>query len=266
MNNLEEAKLLSQNKEALVEQLVAAGMTATTDTPLSELADMMVWVGGLLDIKLATVVKATGKYAFFTEDEWNALSSNGRAQYAKIGLRVRACKQDFLVAKEDCVSSSGSSTFKWSDEYVDVSDLKNYGDSSTGVYDDFSAEASTTTICNWASNRGVNYQAAQAARAYAGCSVADGGVVDPTMWSLPTVGYANLFLKYRDKINSALTKFFGSAYILIDSTYWTATESSSSYAWNVYFTYGSLYYGNGKINTYRVRAVAPLSSSVIESL
>ena len=150
----------------------------------------------------------------------------------------------------------------WCGSYVDVKNLTNYGEGSTGHLKDIDGKANTDLILAHGAANNVKFEAAEQARAYKASTVADGGFEDPTEWSLPAVGQLWLLYKYRAKINAALTTFFGSAYIISDAWYWSSTEYNSSAAWFVYMPYGFVYNGN-KTHTYRVRAVAPVPSSAI---
>ncbi len=263
MNNIQEAQLLCDNRAALVASLNDLGFTAVnSETPLSEIADYMRWAGGLRDIRLATLSKSTGAYTDYSSEEWTVLSASQKASCVKLGLRIRAEGQDFILAKENCLRSNGNTTIPWCEDYVDVKGLTNYGSGSTGHLKDIDGKANTDLILAHGLANGIRFEAAEQARAYKASTIADGGYDDPTVWSLPAIGQLWLLYKYRKQIDAALSEFFGSTYVLSSDWYWSSTEYVSSYAWLVSMTYGDVY-STSKANAYRVRAVASVPSSAI---
>ena len=210
----------------------------------------------LRDFRLATLNKSTGAYADYSEAEWNALSASAKASCVKLGLRIRAERQDFIISKDDIYSSDGEPIMRWSDEHVDVTGLTNYKDESTAIKD-VDGEANTELILAYGRANHVTFEAAQQARAYKASTVADDGIDDPTKWSLPALGQLYLLYKYKKQINTSLTNFFGDKHILTKKWYWSSTELSHPYAWYVGMYSGIVYYGN-KNGTGRVRAVAPV--------
>lgn len=263
MNNIQEAQLLRDNRSALVAQLNDLGFSDVDDkTPLSTIAEYMKWAGGLRDLRLAVINKSTGAYTDYSESEWDALSASAKASCVKLGIRIRAERQDFIISKENVLRSTGSSEIPWCGSYIDVKGLTNYGEGSTGHLLDIDGKANTDLILAHGAANNVRFEAAEQARAYKASTVADGGYEDPTEWSLPAIGQLWLLYKYRIELNAAITVFFGSSYIISDSWYWSSTEYNSSYAWYVYMTYGYVYYYN-KTTSLRVRAVAPVPSSAI---
>lgn len=264
MNNIQEAQLLRDNRSALVAQLNDLGFADVNDnTPLSVIADYMRWAGGLRDLRLAVTNKSTGAYSDYSEDEWNALSASAKASCVKLGIRIRAERQDFIISKENVLRSTGSTDVPWGHSNgVDVKNLTNYGEGSTGHLKDIDGKANTDLILAHGAANNIKFEAAEQARAYKASTVADGGYEDPTEWSLPAVGQLWLLYKYRAQINAALTAFFGSAYIISETWYWSSTEYSASYAWFVYMPSG-LVNSSAKVFSYRVRAVAPVPPSAI---
>ena len=258
-DNIQEAQLMRQNIADQITALNELGFTeVNANTPLSLIADYMRWGGGLRDLRLATINKNTGAYADYSEEEWSALSASGKAALIKLGIRIRAERQDFIISKDNITRSNGSFDIPWCDSYVDVKGLTNYGPGATGHMNDINGKANTDLILAHGKANNIVFEAAERARAYKASTVADGGFDDPTEWSLPAVGQLWLLYKYRAKINAAITLFFGaSAQLISDSWYWSSTEYSSSYAWLVGMTYGGVGNGN-KTNTGRVRAVAPV--------
>lgn len=264
MDNIQEVQLLKENHESLVATLMDLGFDKIdSSTPLSELAEYMKWGGGLRDLRLATLNKNTGAYADYSEEEWNALSASAKASCVKLGIRIRAERQDFIIAKESCLRSNGNNDIPWCENNsTDVKGLTNYGSESTGHLRDIDGKTNTDLILAHGQTNGVRFEAAEQARAYKASTIADGGFDDPTEWSLPAIGQLYLFYKYRKQINAALTTFFGAAYIIPDAWFWSSTEYSSSSAWYVYMNPGYVN-NNNKTNTYRVRVVASVPSSAI---
>ena len=257
MNNIQEAQLLRENRSALVSQLIDLGFSDIDDnTPLAELADYIRWAGGLLDIRLAVINKNTREYSYYTEDQWNTLSASAKTSCVKLGLRIRAERQDFIIAKENVKPSNGSSdNIPWSSVSVDIKGLTNYGEGSTGYIKDIDGEANTNLILAHGAANNMRFEAAEQARAYKAATMADGGFEDPTIWSLPAVGQLWIIYKHQARINAALTTFFGVEYIFSDTWYWTSTEYNPAYAISLSMSYGSITYLN-KASSYRVRSVA----------
>ena len=261
MNNIQEAQLLRDNRAALVEQLNDLGFAEVNDkTPLSEVAEYMKWAGGLRDLRLATINKSTGAYSDYSEEEWSALSASAKASCIKLGIRIRAERQDFIISKENVLRSNGNQDIPWCSGYIDVKGLTNYGDGSTGHLLDIDSKANTDLILAHGAANNVRFEAAEQARAYKASTIADGGYEDPTEWSLPAIGQLWLLYKYRAQINAAITVFFGSAYIISDTWYWSSTEFSYSSSWVVYMDSGYVAFNN-KPGTNRVRAVAAVPGS-----
>lgn len=262
MNLIEDTQLMKQSKADLVAALNDVGVAqATADTPLSEIAELMKWAGGLRDVTLACVSKSDGKQTFFSRSQWDALSVTAKGSYIRIGVRVRAERTQFIVAKADAQSETGTNLMTWAASYSDVPGLTNFV-ANPAMFRDLDGEANTDKILAWATESGINHPAAKQARAYKAATIADGGYNDPTKWSLAAVGQMLIIYKYLLEINAELEYFFGtSAKVTID-WYWSSTEYSSSYAWTVPMSYGyvSTY---GKTNTYRVRPVASVAESAI---
>ena len=264
MNNIQEAQFLRENRSALVAQLNDLGVIKVNDnTPLSELADYMRWAGGLRDLRLAVINRSTGAYSDYSEDEWNGLSAFAKASCVKLGIRIRAERLDFIISKDYVTRSNGSSIIPWlPNASLDVKGLTNYGDGSTGYLKDIDGEANTNLILSHKETSNLRFEAAEQARAYKASTVADGGFDDPTVWSLPAIGQLWLLYKYYTQINTAITAFFGSAYIINTNWHWSSTECDSTNAWVVDMNIGMATRGS-KANSYSVRAVAPVPSSVI---
>ena len=258
MSTVSEAQLLKDNREALVTTLNEIGFSEVNEkTPLSEIAEYMKWAGGLRDLRLATINKSTGEYSAFTQEEWDALSATAKVSRVKLGIEIRAERQQFIISKDNIYRSNGATSMPWCGSYVDVKGLTNYGDGSLGHLKDIDGEANTDLILAHGEANNITFEAAERARAYKASTTADGGYEDPTKWSLPAVGQLWLLYKYFKEINAALTYFFGTTQLITNDWYWSSTEYNSSYAWYVYMYYGYVLYYS-KLSTNRVRAVAPV--------
>ena len=111
--NNESALLLRMNKEEQVSVLQEIGFTSVNEnTPASDIAKYIRWAGGLLDLSFATIRIEDGVNVFFTAEEWNSLSANNRSKYLRIGVRIRADRRQFVIAKSDCTDDIGGRTFK----------------------------------------------------------------------------------------------------------------------------------------------------------
>lgn len=254
------AKLLEINYESQLEALREIGLLGEGERiGLGEIADYMKWAGGLLDVQLAKVDKTTGKLELMTTDAWDAMSSNLQGNYMTVGVRVRAERQDFLISKSDMKTAGGAYTMKWSNEASDVVGLTNYGDGSTGMYEDFDAKGMTDAIVAYASARGVEYLGGQLSRSYKACTVADDGVDDPVEWSMATIAHLRIMSKYRKEINAVISTYIGSSYVLQSDVYWSATEHSNYYAYRMHLGSGCVNHTNYKYNyNFRVRSVSAL--------
>ena len=261
MNLIEDTQLMKQSKADLVDALIEVGVPVSADTPLSEIAELMKWAGGLRDVTLACVSKADGSQAFFTRTQWDVLSASTKGSYIRIGVRVRAERTQFIVAKADAQSEAGTGSMSWSESSSDVPGLTNFV-ANPAMFRDLDGETNTDKILAWAAESGINHPAAKQARAYKAATIADGGYNDPTKWSLAAVGQMLIIYKYLLEINAELEYYFGtSARIAID-WYWSSSEYSSSYAWLVTMGNGFVNYTN-KTGTGRVRPVAPVAESAI---
>lgn len=254
MSAEDSAILLRQNKQDMVEALNALGFSEVTmDTPASELADYIRWVGGLRDLNVACIEKATGDRKYFDKDTWQTMSPNVQSRYAAIGVRIRADRQSFVIARSNC--SSGSTTsFAWGAQGTNIDGLKDFGENTEGLYDDIDGKSNTEIMLNFAASRGLTLPAAEACRNYKAVSKANGdGYDDDTEWYLPAIGQLMLFYKYRNELNAFITAIFGSSYNISNTWYWSSTEYSATGAWGVNVNAGSVINGN-KSYAYTVRA------------
>lgn len=262
MNLIEDTQLMKQSKADLVAALLEVDVPlVSADSPLSEIAELMKWAGGLRDVTLSCVSKTDGSQAFFTREQWDALSVPSKSSYIRIGVRVRAERTQFIIAKSDAKSETGTNTMPWAASYPDVPGLTNFV-GNPAMFRDLDGEANTDKILAWAEESGINHPAAKQARAYKAATIADGGYNDPTKWSLAAVGQMLIIYKYLLEINAELKYFFGSSARIALDWFWTSTEYSSSFAWFVAMYGGNVVY-NGKNASGRVRPVAPVAESAI---
>ena len=257
---IEEAQLMKQNRADMVKALNDVGFTQVNDnTPLSSIAKYMKWAGGLLNIRLACISKTTKEQQFFSREEWKGLSASGKSSFFKLGVCIRAERQQFIIAKDNATTSTGSLTMQWApNNRVDVRGLTNYYGMSS-LLTDIDGEANTDLILAAIDTNGIDCPAARIAREYKAATFADGGIDDPTKWSLPAIGQLWLLYKYYNEINAELT-YYGMATIIND-WYWSSTECDSTYAWCVYMFIGGINSCH-KPNACRVRPVAPVEGGV----
>ena len=256
MDAKEQALLLRANKEAQVAALNELGFTEVNyDTPLSEIAGYIRWCGGLWDIRLACVNTVDKSIRYFTEEEWEAMSTNARTQYERIGACIRAHRHQFIVSAKYCRNSSNSVNMAWGTgamQNTDVGGAKNYWSGSTGLYDipDSEGESTTKAIVEQAAALGAPAQAAETCWGY------KGSTNDPCQWYLPTIIQLRIMCAFRNELNSFLARWF--TYEAISTnTHWSCNEMNAGQAWNVDFNTGALYPNYfSKFYTFSVRAVS----------
>lgn len=240
------AMLLRLNKQDQISALQSIGFTVVNEnTPASDIAKYIRWAGGLLDLSLATLRIEDGRQVFFTASEWNSMSANNRSKYIRIGIRLRAECRQFIIAKSDCIDAGGAKTFKWGGYGIDIRGLKNYGNGNQGLYDTFDGKENTDviieTLAGVRDSLGtVGAPAAEAARAYRGCTLESDGIEDTTVWNLSAQGELMLMAKYKLQINELITSMFGSQNIITTDWYWSSIEYDSASAWCVLMTGGSV--------------------------
>lgn len=259
------ALLLRLNKNDQVAALQSIGFTTVNEnTPASDIAKYMKWSGGLLDLSLATIRIDDGAHTFFTSTEWNLMSANNRSKYVRIGVRLRAERKQFIIAKNDCTAEDGSRLFKWGGYGTDLKGLKNYGNGNQGLYDTFDGKENTDiiieTLAGVKDTQGtIGAPAAEATRSYRACTLEADGIEDTTVWSLPALGELMLMAKYKLEINELITSMFGGQNIFTNEWYWSSTEWDASSSWYVYFN-GGIVFTTGRQGAYRVRPLAAINS------
>lgn len=205
--NNESALLLRMNKEEQVSVLQEIGFTSVNEnTPASDIAKYIRWAGGLLDLSFATIRIEDGVNVFFTAEEWNSLSANNRSKYLRIGVRIRADRRQFVIAKSDCTDDIGGRTFKWGAYGTDIRGVKNYGNGNQGLYETTDGKQNTDAIIEATAgvkdNSGVvGAPAAEAAKSYKACTLELDGLEDKTEWYLPSEGELIIIAKYKTEIN-----------------------------------------------------------------
>ena len=255
MSTNKEALLLRLNKEMQVQALNEIGFPEVTfETPMSEFKEYIKWAGGLRDLRIACVKISDGTVSHFTGEEWSAMSANGKAQYSKLGVTIRARKMEFIIAAADCVNSDGGATFKFGAYGVDLKNVKNYGAGNVGLYEvGYGFEDTLAAIEQQAGKTD-----SQNIKGVPACEAAwnyKANAHDPLQWFLPSVAVDRLIAEYKLEINAFLTKFFNGGTITGD-WYWSSTEINSTQSWYEYMNYGHSYSYTGRNNSHRVRAVA----------
>lgn len=263
MSLVEDTQLMKQSKADLVAALQSLGFEeVTTATPLSEIAELMKWAGGLRDVMLACISKSDGSQVFFTRAQWDAMGLTSKSSYISIGVRVRAERTQFIVARSDAKTETGATSMAWCTTVgTNVPGLTDYN-GNPAMFSDLDAKANTDKILTCVEDTGKTHPAATRARAYKAATVADGGYNDPTEWSLPTIGQLLIMYKYLLEINDELEHYFGPDNTFTNYTYWSSNEQDASLAWNVNMSNGGVYSTN-KAYICRVRSVARVAESAI---
>ena len=99
----------------------------------------------------------------------------------------------------------------------------------------------TTTILSYASANGKTVQAATATSKYSPSVCASGSMCGQGNWYLPAMGELNTIYTNLSKIQSSISSAGGTQ--ITPEYYWSSTEYSSMYAWDLNFGSGSR--GNG---------------------
>lgn len=253
LNANKEAVLLRLNKERQVEALNDLGFAEVTmDTPLSEIAEYIKWVGGLRDLRLTA--RKNGTLFYFTAEEWNALSANAKSSYTKTGVCMRAYGLEWIIAPEDCVDTAGGTSFKFGGYGVDFKGVQNFGTNSSGLYEHIDGLADTIAIIQQTAGYtdSQNITGAPAAEAAYNYKATED---DTLQWQLPSVVILRYMAEYYNEINAFFDKCFGGEGKLTANWYWSSTEYDSASSWGVIMNYGSSS-STIRYNSFRVRAVS----------
>lgn len=147
------------------------------------------------------------------------------------------------------VSSSDTS------DSVQISGVTTMGDRITAL-NDFSGRANTTAIINGSTSSNITNTEAYAAgfcNKYSRTNAKGNGLTAGKWW-LPSEGELAMIWANFDKINYALSKISGATQ-LQTTWYWSSTQDSATYAWNLNLADGYVSH-NYKFNQHRVRPVS----------
>ena len=162
------------------------------------------------------------------------------------------------------IAPTEASSAKWSSKPVSSSDTSGSvqisGVTTTGdritALNDFAGRANTTAIINGSTSSNVtnteNY-AAGFCNKYSRTN-ANGKGMTAGRWWLPSMGEMAMIWANFDKINYALSKISGATQLQAD-WYWTSTQYSAYYAWNLNLSDGGMNV-NWKFGQNMVRSVS----------
>ena len=247
--NKQVVTLLRQNKAAAVAALNAVGQTdVTLSSRASEFAKRIKWAGGLLDVCVATV-DANGREWFFTQEEWEDLTTANKNRFTMYGLRVRAYSHSFVIAIRDLTSGS-TTTFKWGPA-VDNAYQNNFTNGSAQA--DCGGTTNTAAVARY-----IEANPSASFPAYTACNNYLAYAGDTHDWHVPGLGTLMIIMKCKRAVFNAITYFFGSDYLPVEGDsseyYLSSTENAASLVWGV--TLGTGYVNTlAKQTAYRVRPV-----------
>ena len=206
---------------------------------------------------IACANKNDGSIAYFTGRQWKALAANEKSRYAQLGVSIKENGNEFIIAAKDCQDpEDGDYKLKFGGYDIDFVGVRNYENGykvreayiTTGYSDTKAIIEQTKGKTDSGGIKGA--PAAEAAWNYKANSH------DSLQWYLPS--YSELYMIYMNlyEINSFLNKYF-TDYNRIpkEEWYWSSTECGRPVSWFVNMHYGSSGV-SGRINSYRVRAVA----------
>ena len=206
---------------------------------------------------IACANKNDGSIAYFTGRQWKALAANEKSRYAQLGVSIKENGHEFIIAAKDCQDpEDGDYKLKFGGYDIDFAGVRNYENGykvreayiTTGYSDTKAIIEQTKGKTDSKGIKGA--PAAEAAWNYKANSH------DSLQWYLPS--YSELYMIYMNlyEINSFLNKYF-TDYNRIpkEEWYWSSTECGRPVSWFVNMHYGSSGV-SGRINSYRVRAVA----------
>lgn len=265
MSTINDAKLLEINRNMQIDALRDAGIPCPDGAGFGYIAELMEGAGGCALPQIGAIEKSTGRYVAFTQSEYDSSSATVKSKFIVIGMRLIIEGHDFTITRDDHKRISNNSyTFVWATENVNVDGLTDWG-AIKGLWDDFDAETQTTVIAQYAPGRSGQWYAAHEIRENTkGCTLANDGLDDPTVWSMPTVGIMHLLHKHRNAINTALNKYsvLGFKPLTVEN-YWCVNEIDNSGAFRVHLGSGLVARQglNGDKDNYNYR-VRPVSVSI----
>ena len=188
-------------------------------------------------------------------NSWTSLQSGGEVAD---GVLLVEGGRHLVIAPTEAAS------LKWSSKPVSGTDTSGSvqisGATTTSdrlaALNDFAGRASTTAIINGSTSTNVTNTADYAAgfcNKYSRLN-ANGKGLTAGKWWLSSVGELAMIWANFDKINYALSKISGATQ-LQPSWYWTSTQNTAYYAWNLYLGDGSMS-NYWKFNQGRVRPVS----------
>lgn len=223
------------------------------------------------DVEIEVKVES-GVYAVTADGE---LIDYNTADSSCLGVALVQGEHKFMIAKSDATDGSNS-TLYWTKSYSDLS-LTNYNKAdgtnsygylpkpdgtfggSTHLSGDFTTwKAGALSDFNGNANTAIIAAASSDARDM--CTVLNTFNASDSHndWYVPACGQLALMYLNMTEINAALAKIGGTALAAAD--YWSSSESSSNFAWRVYFRNGHVNnYGKGDY-CYRVRFVRDIST------
>ena len=258
MNKEQSVTLLRINKRKQVAVLAGLGFSATNDMRASLFPSYIRWSGGLLDLTVACIRISDGQRFYFTATEWQALDNQTKANLGKIGIRVRAMQQSFIIAPE----SIGAKEYGGNLNVTAVTDW-----SETGANNPFWSEENALTVTQTINtaygtttrNNIVGAPAAREALAYHSLRQSVDGIDDGCDWCLPLVRHAYVMFRYKTEINALFRLAWSSSNELTNVTHWCCQEASTNNAWAVNFSAGQVNVPT-KITAYNVRAITLLDT------
>ena len=256
MNNEQSVTLLRLNKRKQVSALNDAGFSGVTATTRASLfPNYIKWAGGLLDLSVAIVRISDGERFYLSIQEWESLTNENKALFVKLGVRVRAEGENFIVA------AVAPGTYAWGSN-KDVTTMTNYSQTSaTNFYGLNDALEFTNRIKTYygtaTANNVTGAPAAKAALDFKAFALATDGIDDTCEWCLPTVKHAMILYRYRTAINDVFRRAWSSDNIVTTSTLWTCIECSANNAWTVSMSSGAVS-DQTKVTAYTVRPITLL--------
>lgn len=218
--------LLRRNKRAQVDAFRSVGMTTLPyDCKASQFAKRIKWAGGLLDLTVAAVVKATRAKVYYTKEEWEELPMEERNKLALLGIRVRAYGKCFLMAAFDL------GNYRWGVNGA-IDDLTAKKNNSIADFDD---KGNTDKVI---ADRGTEANIFSEARSYKAFTTAEVGFDDETEWNVPAQGHLTILYRIKAELNEILSAVWDNSAALKDSLYWASTMFDNNTGWTVNISSG----------------------------